>query len=89
MYTAATSDGSAIELPDRIVVSPRTGVFVPLNPSPGSSVRSGQVIGHVRCGHEILQVTSPFDGIARDGLAWHNERVREYQPLLWMTANTT
>lgn len=76
-----------MNVPDRIVVSPRTGVFIPLDPPPGSAVRSGQVVGHVRCGAETLQVKSPFDGIACDPLAWHNERVRKFQPVFWMTAS--
>jgi biotin carboxyl carrier protein len=90
MHPAPISHGELLHVPDRIVVAPRTGVFIPLERcralEAGSTVRSGQVIGHVRCGHEMLQVTSPFDGVARDVLAWPNERVRRYQPLLWLRA---
>ena len=83
-------DGALLDVPDRIVVAPRTGVFIPLEPTagpgPGTTVRSGQLIGHLDCGGELHQVTSPFAGVARNMLALPNERVRQYQPLLWMAA---
>ena len=88
--TTPHSDGELLDVPDRIVVAPRTGVFIPLEPTaglgPGTTVRSGQLIGHLQCGEEMHQVTSPFAGVARDMLALPNERVRQYQPLLWMAA---
>lgn len=80
-----------MNVPDRIVVAPRTGVFIPLEQchslEPGSAVRSGQPVGYLRCGDETLQVTSPFDGVARNMLALPNERVQQYQPVLWMASN--
>lgn len=75
--------------PDRIVVSPRNGVFIPLEPPlgsrPGTPIRSGQVVGHVQCGDERVGVMSPFTGVVRGPIAWPGERVRVYQPLLWLT----
>lgn len=92
MPPSHTPNGELLSVPDRIVVSPRNGVFVPLEPqasvNPGSDVAAGQLIGHVRCGTEMMQVTSPFAGVARGLLAWPNERVREFQPVLWMSAAT-
>ena len=89
MTNSLLPDGELLDVPDRIVVAPRTGVFIPLERSEfaaGATVRSGQTIGHLRCGQELHQVTSPFAGVARDLLALPNERVRQYQPLLWMAA---
>ena len=91
MSSKSVLDGERLNVPDRIVVAPRTGVFIPLEQYqslvPGSTVRSGQPIGYVRCGNETLPVTSPFDGVARDMLAAPNERVQQYQPVLWMASN--
>ena len=93
MTTTLHPEGALLDVPDRIVVAPRTGVFIPLEPTaglgPGTTVRSGQLIGHLQCGDEVHQVTSPFAGVARDLLALPNERVRQYQPLLWMAAGVT
>lgn len=87
---ALEPEGALLDVPDRIVVAPRNGVFIPLDPTaglgPGATVRSGQLIGHLRCGDDMHRVTSPFAGVARTMLALPNERVRQYQPLLWMAA---
>ncbi|MGB1681291.1 MAG: hypothetical protein ACPHFO_03035 [Acidimicrobiales bacterium] len=35
-------------------------------------------------GPERVEVASPFDGQARGVFAWPDERVRRFQPVLWM-----
>ena len=90
MHTAPTPPGELLGVPDRIIVAPRTGVFRPLERrsvlDTGAAVRSGQLIGHVCCGDQLIEVTSPFEGQTKGVLAWPDERVRQYQPLLWLEA---
>ena len=50
--------------PERVVVAPAAGVFEPAATQVGATIRRGQVIGHVRCGTDRVQITSPFDGQA-------------------------
>ena len=76
-------DASALTGPERVIVSPAAGVFEPAA-ADGMPIRRGQVVGHVRCGAERVEITSPFDGQARGVFAWPDERVRRYQPVLWM-----
>ncbi|MEO0492324.1 MAG: hypothetical protein AAF081_02795 [Actinomycetota bacterium] len=73
--------------PERVVVAPAAGVFEPATTPVGAIIRRGQIIGHVRCGTERVQITSPFDGRAHGSFAWPDERVRRYQPVMWMTGN--
>lgn len=78
-----TDSGAKLSGPERVIVAPAAGVFEPLAVD-GGAIRRGQVVGHVRCGAERVEITSPFDGQARGVFAWPDERVRRYQPVLWM-----
>ena len=69
--------------PERVIVAPVAGVFEPAT-TDGTAIVSGQVVGHVRCGGKRVAITSPFAGEARGMFAWPDERVRRYQPVLWM-----
>ncbi|MEM9202507.1 MAG: hypothetical protein AAGC53_12635 [Actinomycetota bacterium] len=75
---------AALSGPERVIVAPAAGIFEPTVRANGATIRRGQVIGHVRCGAERVEITSPFDGQARGTFAWPDERVRRYQPVLWM-----
>ena len=83
--TAVPESGAALTGPERVVVAPAAGVFEPAATQVGTTIRRGQVIGHVRCGTDRVQITSPFDGQAHGVFAWPDERVRRYQPVMWMT----
>ena len=80
---ALPESGAALTGPERVIVAPAAGVFEPAA-ADGMPIRRGQVVGHVRCGAERVEITSPFDGQARGVFAWPDERVRRYQPVLWM-----
>lgn len=78
-----------MESRDRLIVAPANGIFVP---SPdftaeGSAVEVGQIVGTVRRGADLFEVASYIGGVTRQVLAWHDERVRMYQPLLWLEAS--
>ena len=77
-------DTSRFHSADRLVVASTAGVFQPGDLAAGSAVHEGQVIGHVRTGVDQVAVTSPFAGTVRAALAWPEERVHRYQPLLWV-----
>ncbi|MEM9464513.1 MAG: hypothetical protein AAGA90_04040 [Actinomycetota bacterium] len=76
-------DLGALTGPERIIVAPAAGVFEPAT-ADGAPIHRGQIVGHVRCGAERIEITSPFDGQARGVFAWPDERVRRFQPVLWM-----
>ncbi len=76
-------ESPALAGPERVIVAPAAGLFEPAA-TDGAPIRRGQVVGHVRCGSERVEITSPFDGQARGVFAWPDERVRRYQPVLWM-----
>ena len=78
-----TEAAAALTGPERVIVTPAAGIFEPVA-CDGTSIRRGQVVGHVVCGAERVEVTSPFDGQARGVFAWPDERVRRFQPVLWM-----
>ena len=70
--------------PERVVVAPVAGVFEPVDTADGATIAAGQIVGHVRCGATRVAITSPFAGRARGMFAWPDERVRRFQPVLWM-----
>ena len=74
----------ALAGPERVIVAPVAGVFEPVEAHDGAAIEAGQVVGHVRCGDQRVAITSPFAGRARGVFAWADERVRRYQPVLWM-----
>ena len=77
-------ESPALTGPERVIVAPAAGVFEPVPTTRGSAIRRGQVVGHVRCGDQRVEITSPFDGQAQGVFAWPDERVRRFQPVLWM-----
>jgi len=76
-----------MESHDRLIVAPAAGVFRPdpeLVGNAGVPIQVGQVVGSLRCGADTVAVESVFAGTSRDILAWRGERVRPYQPLVWL-----
>ena len=74
----------------RLVVSPTAGTFV-LRDHPASlagvAVRGGDCVGHVTTPGGDVAVRSQFDGEVVELLAHPGERVRQYQPICWLTAD--
>jgi biotin carboxyl carrier protein len=78
-------DGEVIHVPERVIVSPTSGVFQPTDAGP--RVEAGAVIGHVEvCGQEQVPVTSPFAGELMAVVALPGERVGTHDRLAWMRA---
>jgi hypothetical protein len=80
-------EGEMIHVAERMIVAPATGVFEPIDgggPHDGTTIAAGDTVGRVRCGADLVDVTSPFSGLARGFLALAEERVRRHQPILWL-----
>ena len=66
---------------ERLVVSPGTGIFTPVDGlTEGSEIEVGTVLGHVA----ELEVRSPFAGILQSYIAVDTERVNSRQPIAWL-----
>ncbi len=85
----ATTTGGAVEgeflsAVERLVVSPSTGVFQPLDSlTDGLDVSPGDLVGHVG-DHEVR---SPFTGSVQGVLALAGERVTTSQPIAWLRSH--
>ena len=78
-------DGETIWVPERVIVSPASGVFVP-GPA-GPELGEGDVIGHVAgTGDSRLPVVSPFAGRLISLYASAGERVSLHDRIAWMRA---
>ncbi len=78
-------DGETVWVPERVIVSPSSGVFVPT--AAGPEVDEGEVIGHVEStGDSRVPVTSPFAGRLISMYAVHGERVAVHDRIAWMRA---
>ncbi len=78
-------DGETVEVPERVIVSPSSGVFVPAES--GGHVDEGAVIGHVhRTGSDRVPVRSPFRGQLVQVVAREGERVFVHDRIAWMRA---
>lgn len=83
------TDGERLDVVDRMIVSPASGIFEPMAPTHQAGtarVEAGEVIGHVRSGTQRVEVLSPFAGVPQKFFAWPSERVQQYQPVLWLHA---
>lgn len=74
-------DGEFLYASERVVVSPASGLFTPLNEQlEGTTVTAGDLIGTV--GTE--EVRTPFAGTLHGMLALPGERVAVSQPIAWL-----
>lgn len=90
--TATTSEDAAFAemtvIPERVVVAPCPGRFVPLPPevftSEGEWVEPGQAVGEVHNGGGRMQVRSPFRGWVMGMIALPGQPVRAGEALFWV-----
>ncbi len=79
--TGGAVEGEFLSAVERLVVSPATGVFQPLDLlDPGLDLTPGDLVGHVG-EHEVR---SPFNGSVQGVLALAGERVTTSQPIAWL-----
>jgi biotin carboxyl carrier protein len=75
-------------VPERVVVAPCSGRFVPLPPevftSEGEWIEPGQAVGRVQNGRTVVDVRSPFRGWMMGMLALPGQPVREGEALFWV-----
>jgi 1-acyl-sn-glycerol-3-phosphate acyltransferase len=79
--------GEAIDIDERVVVSPAAGVFTPLTPE-GTHVQVGQRIGHVCTTSALIPVCTPFSGQLVTMTADAGERVGRCQRVAWLRTRT-
>lgn len=80
---AARVEGEHLFAVERLVVSPATGVFTPVDLGTDARIEVGDVIGHVG-DHEVR---SPFAGSLQSFIAMPTERVAARQPIAWLRAD--
>src|SRR5690606_20421819 len=78
-----TLQGERLLVLEKVIVSPRSGVFRSARPGAGA-VDRGECIGHVHGPGTAIPVESPFCGELMGMLAHEGERVREGQPIAWL-----
>ena len=82
-----TIHGETLAVPERVIVAPAPGTFLPVEPDEVASevpVEAEQVIGFVEGKGHSTPVRSPFGGKLMGLLAHAGERVREGQPVAWL-----
>jgi biotin carboxyl carrier protein len=86
--TEAVSVPEVTMIPERVVVSPCAGRFMPLPPevftSEGEWVEPGQPVAEVHNGRGVMEVRSPFRGWMMGMLALPGQPVREGEALFWV-----
>lgn len=75
--------GEALDMDERVVVSPAAGVFRPLTPE-GAHVEVGEPIGQVRTQSTAVTVCTAFTGQLVALTASEGERVSLYQCVAWL-----
>ncbi len=81
--------GERLAVPERVIVAPASGRFRPAEqsagPDAGATLDAEQVIGFVDGIGHSTPVRSPFRGLLMGLMAHAGERVREGQPVAWLT----
>jgi len=82
--------GEILDVPERVIVAPTSGVFEPATPGPrtddGEPVVAGQTIGTLHGPNSATPVTSPFAGFLIGMMATAGERLRAGEPIAWLRA---
>ncbi|HZJ26625.1 MAG TPA: hypothetical protein VFF40_06390 [Acidimicrobiia bacterium] len=88
--TTPLHEGEALNVSERMIVSPASGLFEPTPPetitAEGELVRVGQAIGSVHGPGIATPVVSAFDGFLMGLLATPGERLRIGEPVAWLRA---
>ena len=83
---ALLSHGEGLGVPERMIIAPSVGVFRPLaDVDAGAQVDEGQAVGHLEGPGTSTPVTSPFSGLLVGMLVSAGERLREGQPVAWLS----
>ena len=85
--THTPDTGETIDVVERIIVSPVSGVFELIDDRDVGTdeVIAGEIIGHVAvAGAQRVPVRSPFAGRLVEVVAWHGERVLPRQRIAWL-----
>jgi hypothetical protein len=77
-------EGETLWVPERVIVSPSSGVFVP--EATGPDLDEGAVIGFVHGTGDRVPVASPFRGQLVQMYALDGERVSTHDRIAWMRA---
>lgn len=84
-FVDMTRTGEALDMDERVVVSPTAGTFTPLI-GVDTDVDVDQVIGQVCAGDEVVDVCTRFAGRLVAMVAWKGERVQAFQRVAWLRA---
>lgn len=88
--TTALPAGEILDVPERVIVAPTSGVFEPAAPivvtAEGELVEAGQTVGTVHGPNSSTPVTSPFAGFLMGMMATSGERLRVGEPVAWLRA---
>jgi [acyl-carrier-protein] S-malonyltransferase len=76
-------DGEHLDVYERVVISPASGVFMPADRTDGP-VRPGDTLGHVLCSDGLVAVSSPFRGDVVEVVALRGERVQCHERIAWL-----
>jgi biotin carboxyl carrier protein len=77
--------GETLAVLERVIVATTAGVFRPLPAADELVISAGEAIGVVEGPGASTPVRSPFRGRLMGMLARGGERVREGQPVAWLT----
>lgn len=83
-----THSGDHLHTPLRLIVAPSAGTFEPetsVQQGP-TTIRQGQIVGHIVSANDRVAVTSPFAGQMEAFLAWPNERLQKHERVLALRA---
>jgi biotin carboxyl carrier protein len=88
--TTVLPAGEILDVPERVIVAPTSGVFQPAPPvtvtGEGEMVEAGQTIGTLHGPSSATPVTSPFAGFLMGMMAASGERLRTGEPVAWLRA---
>ena len=76
--------GERLAVPERLIVAPAVGVFLPADVDEGATIGEGDVVGEIVGPGTMLPVRSPFGGTLMGLLAHSGERLRAGQPVAWL-----
>ncbi|MGZ8766083.1 MAG: hypothetical protein ACXW2C_10380 [Acidimicrobiia bacterium] len=82
--------GEILDVPERVVVAPTSGIFEPAAPGvrtdEGEPVEAGQAIGVLHGPNSATPVKTPFAGFLIGMMATSGERLHAGEPIAWLRA---